>query len=154
MGPIRDITERKRAEEALRESERTFRELLEGVQFVAVVTAQNGKIIFCNDYALSITGWSKEEVIGRAAKELLDPESLLQGVDQKAIAAPAGRTRPFIEGSILEKNGKIVGGLTGAARRCVTRPAAWPVSPVWERMSPSSEPFGPKRHGSKAKNDS
>jgi PAS domain S-box-containing protein len=89
----------------VRKSERTFRELLEGVQFVAVVTALNGKIIFFNDYALAITGWSKEEVIGRAAKELLDAESLLQVADQKVVAAPAGRTQPFVEGSILQKNG-------------------------------------------------
>jgi PAS domain S-box-containing protein len=105
IGSIHDITELKRTEEALRESERTFRELLEGVQFVAIVTALNDKIIFCNDYALAITGWSKEEVIGRAAKELLDLESPLQRSHKKTIAPRAGRAQPFFEGSILEKNG-------------------------------------------------
>src|SRR5207248_1565903 len=64
QGTEHDITEKKFAEESLRESERRFRELLEGVQFVALMTDLNGAIRFCNDYTLAITGWARQEVIG------------------------------------------------------------------------------------------
>ena len=154
IGSIRDITERKCAQEALRESERMFSELLQGVQFVAVVTARNGRIIFCNDYALAITGWSKEEVIGRAAKELIDPESLLQVADQKAIASHSGPDAAVHVKAAFCRRMDVAGGFNGAPRPCMTWPATWRVSPVWERISPNSEPCGSKRPRSKAKHDS
>lgn len=151
IGSIRDITDRKRAEEALRESERTFRELLEGVQFVAVVTALNGKIIFCNDYTLTITGWSKEDVIGRAAKELLDLASPFQAADQKSTAPQrTGASRSSKAASC--RRTAVAVGFNGAALRSATWPAAWPASPVWGRMSLNSEHCGPKRRNAKAKN--
>jgi PAS domain S-box-containing protein len=101
----RDITERKLAAEALRESERRFRELLERVQLVAVMTDLNGKIAFCNDYTLAITGWTSEEVIGQPAREFLDPEFPPHSAQEVAIATSAARTQQFFEGKILAKNG-------------------------------------------------
>jgi PAS domain S-box-containing protein len=105
IGSIRDITEWKRAEDAMRESERTLRNLLEGVQFLAVVTTLNRKILFCNNYALAVTGWSKDEVLGREAQELLGPEFAVQLANQEANATPPARLNLFFEGSMLEKNG-------------------------------------------------
>ncbi|MCL6558916.1 MAG: PAS domain S-box protein, partial [Firmicutes bacterium] len=60
-------------EEALRESERRFRAMLENVQLIAVVLDRQGKIIFCNDFLLGLTGWRLEEVIGQDYSEIFIP---------------------------------------------------------------------------------
>ena len=60
-----DVTERLRAERALQESEARFREVLERIQLVAVILDTEGKIQFCNDFLLRLTGWQRDEVLGR-----------------------------------------------------------------------------------------
>ncbi|MBV8859790.1 MAG: PAS domain S-box protein [Acidobacteria bacterium] len=69
-----DITERKRAEDALRESERRFSDMLTNIEMVAVMADLNGDITFCNDYLLRLTGWQREEAIGRNWYEMFLPE--------------------------------------------------------------------------------
>ncbi len=60
-----DITERKLAEEALREFERRFSDTLTNIETIAVMADMKGDITFCNDYLLRLTGWKREEVIGK-----------------------------------------------------------------------------------------
>jgi PAS domain S-box-containing protein len=71
---VQDVTERKRAEEALRESERRFRELLEKVQLIAVMLDTDGRATFCNDFLLGLTGWRAEEVLGQSWFDVFVPE--------------------------------------------------------------------------------
>lgn len=66
--------ERRRTEEALRESERRFRETLENISLIACGVDVEGRITFCNDFLLQLTGWEREEVIGRPWSTTFLPE--------------------------------------------------------------------------------
>jgi len=75
VGVMHDVTERKRAEDVLKESERRFRELLENVELIAMTLDKNGVVTFCNDYLLRLTGWKREEVIGNSWFENFIPDT-------------------------------------------------------------------------------
>ncbi len=61
----RDVTEHRQAEESLRESQRLFRAVLEDVQLVAIMLDTQGCITFANDFTCELTGWQREELLGR-----------------------------------------------------------------------------------------
>ena len=68
-----DITERKRSEDALRESERRYRDMLSRVQLASVTLDRNAQVTFCNDYLLRLTGRQREEVLGANWFDLFIP---------------------------------------------------------------------------------
>jgi len=68
-GIIRDITQRKKAEEALRESEMKFRNLTENAQDVIVAIDMNGIITYANPAAKKFAG--NMDVVGIALKDFL-----------------------------------------------------------------------------------
>ena len=87
---IRDITDRKRAEMALRESERTYLRLLEQT-FDAIAIHKDKKIAFLNERAVKILGASKSaDMIGRSIFEFIHPDSRkhLEDRIQQMTAAP------------------------------------------------------------------
>jgi diguanylate cyclase (GGDEF)-like protein/PAS domain S-box-containing protein len=65
--------ERKRAAEELRDSNRRFSDLLANVDLVSLMFDRAGRITYCNDYLLRITGWQREAVLGRDWFELFVP---------------------------------------------------------------------------------
>ena len=100
-GSERDITAGKLAEQAVRESERQFRGLLEAVQLVAIIIDPDGAIRFCNYYACAVTAWSREEIIGQPAAAFM-PEDCLRQLQGTA----NGRgPLPFIECEIRTRAG-------------------------------------------------
>lgn len=74
-GLAEDITERKQAEDVLCESERRFREMLSNLQLIAMTLDRRGRITFCNDYLLRLTGWRREEAIGADWFDFFLPKS-------------------------------------------------------------------------------
>jgi PAS domain S-box-containing protein len=70
-----DITDRKQAEEALRESEQRFQGLVEAT-FEGIAILERGKIINANQSFARMFGYELSEVIGMSAQDLVIPESL------------------------------------------------------------------------------
>lgn len=74
---VRDITERKRAEQAIRENEAQFRSIAISAQDAILMMDNEGKITYWNRAAENIFGYSEQEVVGQALHELLAPERFL-----------------------------------------------------------------------------
>ena len=68
------INERKRAEEALRESEEKFRVMSASAQDAIVMMDNQGKVSYWNEAGEKIFGYSSEEVLGKELHILLVPE--------------------------------------------------------------------------------
>ncbi|MFC2027106.1 PAS domain S-box protein [Chloroflexota bacterium] len=69
-GIIEDITDRKKAEDALRESEGKFREIFENVNDEIVYLDQNGTIVDLNDRIEDMFGYTRDELVGKNLGEL------------------------------------------------------------------------------------
>ncbi|MDP6546511.1 MAG: PAS domain S-box protein [Phycisphaerae bacterium] len=71
---IRDISDRKQAEEALAKSEATARALLDAPDDVALLVEPDGKILALNETAVQRLGGSEKDLVGVCAFDLFPPE--------------------------------------------------------------------------------
>jgi len=72
---LRDITERKRIEEVLRESEEKYRTILENIEDGYYEVDLNGNFTFFNDSMCRMLGYPKEELMGMNDRQYTDKET-------------------------------------------------------------------------------
>ena len=94
LGVCLDVTERKLAERALRDSEQTYHLLLTGVRDYAIYMLDvDGHVRSWNAGAARIKGYSADEIVGRHFREFYTEEDRAAGVPESAlgIAVRAGK---------------------------------------------------------------
>lgn len=78
--PLGALIQRKRAEAQREESERRLRDMLERVELAGVMLDRDGRVARCNRFLLRLTGWEREEAIGRDWFETFLPDENRQQV--------------------------------------------------------------------------
>jgi len=106
----RDMTEARRAQESLRESERLARNIIETALDAFVQVNEDGKIVNLNSQAERIFGWPRDQALGKNAIELIiaetERESLNDGLRRFIRSGQSqilGRRREIMA---LHRNGK------------------------------------------------
>jgi len=105
-----DLSERKKVEEALRESEEKFRTIFENVTDLITYVDKRGKILDVNKRIESLLGYKREEVVGRhfAALGVLRPRALPGIVSLFRKSIKKGKATSPIELELVHKNGDSV----------------------------------------------
>jgi PAS domain S-box-containing protein len=93
----RDITERKRTQEALQASEHRWATTLRSIGDAVISTDPDGKIDFMNDVAQKLTGWTLDDAMGRDLPDVFD------------IVQEVTRIRPESPVAKVIRLGKVVG---------------------------------------------
>jgi len=103
---VRDISERKRMEQKLRESEELARGMLESAA-TGIYVVQNGKFKYVSPLFEEITGYRSKELIGKRSMDYIHPDDR-DSVRAKAIDSLKGKSRQPHEFRFVKKDGSIV----------------------------------------------
>jgi len=125
---FRDVTERRRAEQALQSSERQFRDLFDNANMALHWVSSAGIILRANQHELNLLGYAQEEYAGHAIAEFHEDRKVIDDILCRLAAGETLEEYParlrckdgsikdvLISSNILWKDGKFIHA------RCFTR---------------------------------
>ncbi len=110
----RDITGRKKAEESLRRSEEHFRTVVESLGEGLVITDAEDLVTEVNGRMVELSGYTREEMLGRAAYELFSPPEEEEAMRERNRARLASGEHEVYETRIRRKDGSLFWGEVNA----------------------------------------
>ncbi|MGA3281922.1 MAG: PAS domain S-box protein [Smithella sp.] len=103
----RDITERKRMEAALLESEKQYRLVVENAKESIIIT-QNEKVLFVNSAAIGMMGYSKEILTSKSFIDFIHPDDRDMVVDHHIRRIRGEEVSPVYSFRIITQDGTII----------------------------------------------
>ncbi|HEY9662894.1 MAG TPA: PAS domain S-box protein, partial [Allocoleopsis sp.] len=104
-----EIIDRERTEDALRQSEANYRNLLQTANSVIIRYDPQGRIHYINDYGIKLLGYEEHQILGRTLFETIIPDIELSGRDVKPMVHDLLRnpqSYPQGEGENLCRDGR------------------------------------------------
>jgi PAS domain S-box-containing protein len=98
---VLDITERREAEKALRESEQRYRQLAESAQDFIFIIDKEGKVRYVNSYGAKEFGSDPDEMLGKSVTELFLPETSKRQWGQIQRVIQSGQPLPNWETKVI-----------------------------------------------------
>jgi PAS domain S-box-containing protein len=135
---VEDITERRRAEEAVRRSLNLLHSVVGGTTDAVYVKDRQGKYLLLNSVAAQQVGKAASEIVGKSDEELFSPEVARQIIESDRRVMTSGETQTFEEimstggvdrtylstKGVYRDEGGGVAGLFGVARDITDRTRA------------------------------
>jgi two-component system, cell cycle sensor histidine kinase and response regulator CckA len=108
---VRDITERKKTDEALKKSEEKYRELVQNANSIILRRDTKGNVTFFNEFAQDFFGYAENEILGKNVVGTIVPKTETTGRDLSEMIHDIG-IRPerygTNENENMRKNGERV----------------------------------------------